>query len=62
MGRVKTNEYDFERGPGVQGKTDPDDPRLERRRIGGLVLLCLLLFFFRLGGHFLWDIDEACTR
>jgi 4-amino-4-deoxy-L-arabinose transferase-like glycosyltransferase len=43
-------------------QTDPEqnsDPRLERRRIGALVLLCLILFFFRLGGHFLWDIDEG---
>jgi 4-amino-4-deoxy-L-arabinose transferase-like glycosyltransferase len=31
----------------------------ERRRVGGLVLLCLALFFLRLGGFALWDIDEG---
>jgi len=36
-----------------------EDLRLERRRIGALILLCLVLSFFRLGGHFLWDIDEG---
>ena len=31
----------------------------ERLRVGGLVLLCLALFFLRLGGFALWDIDEG---
>ena len=51
--------YETERGPGVNSDLEQQDLRLEQRRIGALILFCLVLFFFRLGGHFLWDIDEG---